>query len=253
MNAFSFKPVVYSLRIFWALILAFSGQVLAVNPVSANSTFTIVDTLGAAAPSTQFQLPGAGGLPMYAPQQVGPMFVVTQPTVITEIGVFMTQCELNAGVMDCPSTEPIGVQIRPAVNGLPDLSRNLGTFVLTDKNPQVYSYVAVHPQLSLKPGTYFAIFVPLNGSSAGLLATASDPFTYQAGAVDLGFVLQPGDRTVSGRQSLAVRILGKHGQAHKPEDDDCKPPSGQSRDSNHSRSGKGPDHNPKGDHCSFDD
>jgi hypothetical protein len=214
MNIFSSRPFATSLRILGAVILAFSGQILAVSPVSANSTFTIVDTLGAATPSTQFQLPGAGGLPMYAPQQVGPMIIVTHPMVITEIGVFMTQCELNAGVMDCPSTMPIGVQIRPAVKGLPDLTRDLGTFILKDKNPQVYSYVSVKLQLSLRPGTYFAIFVPLHGSSAGLLSTASDPFAYQAGAATLGFVLQPGNRTVLGHQSLAVRILGRHG-VHK--------------------------------------
>ena len=152
---------------------------------------------------------------MYAAQQVGPMFVVTHPTVITEIGVFMAQCEVIAGVVDCPNTMPIGVQIRPAVNGLPDLSRDLGTFVLTDNNPQVFSYQAAHPQLSLRPGTYFAIFVPVDGSSANLLGTASDPFAYQAGETTLGFVLQPGDRTAIGYQSLAVRILGKHGLSNK--------------------------------------
>ena len=211
MNIFSFRPLVTSLRILWALILAFSGQILAVNPVSANSTFTIVDSLGAATSSTQFQLPGAGGLPMYALQQLGPMFVVDHPTEITEIGVFMTQCELLNGVMDCPSTGSIGVQIRPAVNGRPDLSRDLGTYILTDKHPQVYSYVSVNPHLSLRPGTYFAIFVPLKGSSADLLSSASDPFPYQAGTIPLGFVLQPGGQTQIGQQSLAVRILGRHG------------------------------------------
>ena len=212
MHTFSSRPFLTSFRVFWVLILAFSGQILAVSPVSASSTFTLLDTLGAATPSTQFQLAGAGGLPMYRSQQLGPMFVVAHPTVITEIGVFMTQCETIAGVIDCPSSTPIGVQIRPAINGLPDLSTDLGTFPLSNPtNPQVYSYQAAHPRLGLRPGTYFAIFVPIEGSSANLLSSASDPFAYQAGVTTLGFILQPGDQRVSGQQSLAVQILGKHG------------------------------------------
>ena len=211
MNAFPLKSLRRSIHIILAFAFVLSSQVLLVSPVSAHfsSTVVIVDTLGAATPATQFQLAGAGGQSVSSYQQVGPMFVLTRPTEITEIGAFVTYCELLGGVTECPSTRPIVVQIRRSVNGQPDLSKVVGTFVLSNRHPKVFSYQTAHPHLVLKPGTYFAIFAARKDGSANLLSSASDPFAYQAGTTTLGFIFQPEGRTGTGQLSLAVRILGK--------------------------------------------
>jgi len=213
MHISSIKSHITSFRIILALILALSTQILTFSPVSANSTFTVLDTLGTATTSTQFQLTGSGGFPVYSYQQLGPMFVLTKTTEITEIGVFVTYCELLYGAVECPSLKPIEVQIRPAVNGQPDLSKVLGTFVLPKpRHPEVNAYQSVHPHLTLRPGTYFAIFAPHgDGSTAGLLSNAILPFSYQANSTTIGFIFQPDGRTGTGLLGLAVRILGKQG------------------------------------------
>ena len=191
-------------------LLAFILAVFGMGPAD-RSTFTLVDTLGAATPATEFELAGSGGQALSSYQQVGPMFVVTQPTLITEIGAFMTYCELLYGVTECPSTLPIVVRIRPAADGQPDLSKVLGTYVFpTPRHPEVNAYEAVHPNLSLKPGTYFAIFGAQDDGSAGLLSGATIPFDYQAGVTRLAFVFSDG-RTGTSELSLAVRVLGKRG------------------------------------------
>jgi hypothetical protein len=65
-------------------MLVLGGLFVSASPVSANATFTILDTLGAATPSAQFQLAGSGGQPVSSFQQEGPMFVATHPTLIIE-------------------------------------------------------------------------------------------------------------------------------------------------------------------------
>jgi hypothetical protein len=202
MITFSTKPIMTFLQWLLALLLAISGH---------GATFALVDTLGAATPTSQFQLAGSGGQALSSYQQVGPMFVVEHPTVITEIGVFVTYCELLYGDTECPSTQPIVVRIRPALNGQPDLTRVIGTYIFPDpQHPQVNSYEAVHPNIGLKPGTYFAIFGVQGDGSANVLSSASDPFAYQAKMTPVGFVFDDG-RTGTSELSLAVRILGKHG------------------------------------------
>jgi hypothetical protein len=222
MSAFSFRGFGNIFHFLLTLALALSGQMLAASPAFANNaTDTIVDTLGVATPSTRFQLAGAGGQALSSYQQVGPQFVLSHRTKITEIGAFITYCELLAGVTECPSIRPVVVQIRPALNGQPDLTKVLGTYVLSTRHsPKVYSYESVHPDLWLKPGTYFAIFKVRGDGSAGLLSTASTPFTYQAGMASLGFIFQPDGRTGTSQLSLAVRVLGKHGSEHEKKDGD---------------------------------
>jgi hypothetical protein len=87
------------------------------------------------------------------------MWVWAACDVTTEIGAFITYCELLAGDTECPNIRPVVVQIRPARNDQPDLTKVLGTFLLSTRHsPKVYAYESAHPNLLLKPGTYFAMF-----------------------------------------------------------------------------------------------
>ncbi len=202
MAAFSSRSFLRGFHFLLALVVALSG------PAFFHWNSTILDTLGAATPTTRFALAGSGGQGLSSGQQVGPMFVLTRPTLITEIGGFVAYCELLYGVTECPVYHPIVVQIHPALNGQPDLSRVLGTFLVSNHHTQVNSYEAAHMLLLLKPGSYFAMFRILGDGSAGMLSSASDPFAYQADSTTVGFIFSPEGRTSTGQLSLAVRILG---------------------------------------------
>ena len=198
------------LSIVLSLMILLNSLFFSTEPVSANSTFTILDTLGAATPSTKFSVFGSGAQAIFSYQLVGPEFVLTQPTVITEIGAFINNCKsIISGVPDCPNTQPVTVQIRPANNGNPDFSTILATFILSDdQDPLHYSYELVKPGFQLGPGTYFAIFAAQGDDVAGLLGSATDPFGYQAGFTTLGFVFPFYNRVSAPQLAAAVRILG---------------------------------------------
>ena len=179
--------------------------------VVGTSTLSLVDALGAATPATQFSVFGAGGSTIISSQFAGPEFILTQSTTIMEIGGFVNNCgDIVAGSPLCPGTLPFIVQIRPSRNGIPDAATVLASFALShDDDPLVVSYEAVAPNLTLGPGRYFALFAP-QGSDAGfLLASATDPFNYQAGSITLGF-FDPGTGISSAEAGGvgAVRILG---------------------------------------------
>ncbi len=180
------------------------GLFSSVAPVSTGATISIIDSLGAATPATQFSIFGSGGVSILDFQFVGPKFTLTQQTTLTEIGAFV-----NCGIPQC-STLPFTVQIRPSTNGVPDASTVLASFVLSnDNNPFVVSYESVVVNLLLEPGTYFGLFAPQGTDEGFLLGTATNPFVYQAGLIEMGF-LNPltGISSVS-QQFGAVRILGE--------------------------------------------
>lgn len=173
-------------------------------------TVSILDALGAATPTTLFSVFGSGGATVMSSAFPGPEFTLTQATTITEIGAFLNNCRaINAGVPDCPGTLPFIVQVRPSKDGVPDASTVLASFTLShDNDPLIISYESVAIDLTLGPGTYFALFAP-QGSDAGfLLDNASDPFNYLAGTITMA-VLNPatGTSTVEHDRG-AVRILG---------------------------------------------
>jgi len=178
--------------------------------VVGRSTLSLVDALGAATPATQFSVFGSGGTSILGSQFVGPEFVLNQPTTITEIGGFVNNCgSIIAGSPQCPGTLPLTVQIRPSRNGIPDAATVLASFALShDDDPLVISYESVAPNLTLRPGNYFAMFAP-QGSDAGfLLGNASDPFRYQAGSIRFG-IFDPGTGIPRAETNMgAVRILG---------------------------------------------
>ena len=181
------------------------GQRADVSPVA------ILDALGAATPSTQFSVFGAGGASVSSFQLAGPEFTLTEPTDITEIGAFLNNCEsILDGVPQCPGTLPLTVQIRPSANGVPHPSIVLGSFVLShDNDPLVISYESVALELTLIPGTYFALFGAQGNDGGALLDNATIPFTYQAGSINLGFFFpSTGSSVVQPNVPGAVRILG---------------------------------------------
>ena len=186
--------------------------IISVIPVGAD-TSTIVDSLGAATPSTQFSVFGTGGCAngIGSTQFVGPEFTLTQPTVITEIGGFFVNCGFISGVPQCPEIAQFVVQIRPSTNGVPDPSIILASYPLS-KNDNVFvaTYQSVGIDLPLGAGTYFALFAPLQEDMGGyVVGSATDPFLYQAGLVPWGSLnLSTGASTFEGLCNDAVRILG---------------------------------------------
>lgn len=92
---------------------------------------------------------------------------------------------------------------------MPDASTVLASFSLShDNDPLTISYESVALNLTLAPGSYFALFAPQNEDQGFLLRGATIPFDYQAGLINLG-VLNPLTGNVSASQQFgAVRILG---------------------------------------------
>jgi hypothetical protein len=175
-----------------------------VSPLRASDTFTIVDTLGPATPTTKLG-GGGGGMTISAFQSVGPQFTLTQRTVITEIGGFIA----DGGTA---GTQPVVVQVRPSVNGQPDASTVLATFELSSDNDRfTWSYESVAPNLTLGAGSYFALFAEPEGSSADhfLVGYAFSPFDYRAGSPTLGALCSGTPCQISSGFPAAVRILGR--------------------------------------------
>jgi hypothetical protein len=102
------------------------------------------------------------------------------------------------------------VEIRPSINGVPDASTVIASFVLShDNDPLVVSYESVAINLLLQPGTYFALFAPQEDNAGIFLGSATSPFNYQAGLLNIGS-LNPISQAVTILQtSGAVRILGE--------------------------------------------
>lgn len=179
----------------------------------------IVDSLGEATPETKFSVFGTAGLAITPDQFVGPQFVLTQPTIITEIGGFMNNCdEIILGEPNCPNRLPFTVQIHSSQNGLPDLFNTIKRFTLSDDNdPLVVSYESVSLNLLLEPGVYFALFAP-QGSNAGfLLENASNP-PYQGKLATIGgFNFSGSGAFVEQSRASAVRVLGVPSSTSVPE------------------------------------
>ncbi|MCS6927372.1 MAG: hypothetical protein NZ578_15890 [Candidatus Binatia bacterium] len=171
----------------------------------------IVDTLRGTPLTTQFSIFTSWGTAIYNRAHVGVQFTLGQPSVLTEIGAFVNNCHtISGGVPQCPETQPFTVHIHPAAgNGGPDLSTTLAVLVLShDDDPLVVSYESVATHLRLKPGTYFAMFVPQGGDGGILLRSATQPFDYVAEVATISTVdPQTGTATLS-RTPAAVRLLG---------------------------------------------
>lgn len=191
--------------------LTFIALGVACPAVHADPVFTVIDTLGSATPSTQFSVFGSSGQAIFGEQLPGPQFTLTQPAVLTEVGAFVNNCgSIISGEPMCPTTSPFTVQIRPSLNGSPDPSILLATFIMSHDNaPLFVSYESASFRLPLGAGTYFALFAPREGDVGYLLGFASDPFSYRAGATQLGLLNPLTGSSSSSQQSAAVRITAE--------------------------------------------
>lgn len=181
----------------------------------AGATVSIADTLGAATPATHFSVFGATGFIFFSAHHVGPVFTLTKPTTLTEIGAFVNTCAVTS-VPICPAAPPLTIQIRPAPTDVSDASTVLASFVLSsDNDPLLVSFESVSVNLPLKPGTYFATVSPQNvdpnNNDVGLLlGGATSPFNYTAGLIDVAvFFPFDGASGVHADTPAAVRILGE--------------------------------------------
>lgn len=213
MNVYSLKRFFNKKLRHFCLVTLIVGLCISASagPVFANATVSIVDSLGVATPDTQFSVGGTSGN-IIGPHFRGPKFTLTQPTTITEIGGFLNNCmSFILGVPQCPTTRPFIVEIRPSTDeDSPDRSTVLASFVLShDDNPFIVSYESVAINLSLPPGTYFALFGPQGNDEGFLLAGASIPFEYRAGLIDIGVFVPRIGLSFPERAFAAVRILGK--------------------------------------------
>src|SRR5688572_8942061 len=165
--------------VFVLAVLLTNSHPASADPVSANAV-VVLDTLGAATPSTVFSVFGAGGITIGGGQLAGPEFHIVAPTVITQVGAFTNNCgEMDAGVPNCDATSPFVVQLHPSVGGVPDPARVLGSFTLShDDDPLNVSFETASMRIALQPGSYFALFRAQGDDMGYLLTGASEPFGY---------------------------------------------------------------------------
>jgi PEP-CTERM motif-containing protein len=127
--------------------------------------------------------------------------------VIEEIGGFIGWgCSVM--VPSCVTPSNGSIQIRPAVNGRPDLSVVLASYTLPhDPSPLLVAYEFARPNLTLVAGDYFALFTA-GSDSGGFLLGHSTPLGYTAGTPVLGDIDPTTYRSFLSEVPAAVRILG---------------------------------------------
>ena len=206
---------VSKVTLFLLLCPIFLTQATGIRTASAaNQTpIDVVNLLGTATPTMTFPAgvvgSGCAGLGVSPPQIAGPQFTLTTPTTLTEIGGFLN----DPTVLQSNPT----VQIRPAdQTGAPDIARVLASYTLSnDHNQSLASYESVVINLTLQPGTYFALFT--YGPSWGeLLEYCANPY-YLADGGDFGAIaIDDSGGLFNSRVVIgvgAVRILGTVSQS----------------------------------------
>jgi hypothetical protein len=174
------------------------------SAAGAEGQVVILDSLNGRDPSVSISIFGTGGLSVFSAQHSGPEFVITVPTVITEIGGFVNNCRtIVSFIPNCPNASPFVVEIRPSQGGVPDKDVVIASYQLThDANPLAASYEFAQPNLLLGPGAYFALFAPSRTDDAGYLPdfTGAEPMA-------VGFV-NPGVSAGTHIQGMGVRVIG---------------------------------------------
>ncbi|HEY3567661.1 MAG TPA: hypothetical protein VGP73_06985 [Thermoanaerobaculia bacterium] len=191
-----------SLTVLNLSLLGGGVQILAAQ----SSCVTVVDGLGTATPGTKISVFGTGGVTLSTAQRVGPQFTLTQDAVLNEIGAIVNNCKVFiSGVPQCPQTSPLTVEIHPAINGLPDPSTVLATFLLShDDDPFFFSFESARIELPLPAGTYFALFGAQGDDGGDLLNNSGG---YLPLYLPTGFILLPGPRVSVTSYRMPVRIL----------------------------------------------
>jgi hypothetical protein len=172
--------------------------------VGADGQVLVLDSLNGRDPSVSISIFGTGGLSIFQTQRSGPEFVLTAPTIITEIGGFVNNCrQVVSGTPNCPNASPFVVEIRPSQGGVPDKNVVIASYQLThDANPLAGSYEFAQPNLLIGPGAYFALFAPSRADDAGYLLDVTGAEPIAAGYVN------PGVSAEMIIQGMGVRIIG---------------------------------------------
>ena len=169
----------------------------------------VIDSIGDLPTDTRFKQPGSSGLRLDGHNSVGPEFTLTKATTITEIGAYVESCYgmlRGQYVERCEPVPSISVDILPQLHDKPDLSTVIASYNLSNDNDRtLISYESVKIELTLEPGTYYAIF----NNPYKLMASASDPHEYRCKSVRMASVRKDPDAAFTSRQYLAVRILKK--------------------------------------------
>jgi hypothetical protein len=174
----------------------------------ADGSVTVLDTIGSVPLTTQFSVFGSGGQSVSGGfQSVGPTFVLTQPTTLTEVGAFANNCaSIIAGVPLCPDTRPFVVEIHPVVDQVVQEDVRARLPLSDDNEPLVTSYESAEPNVTLATGKYAAV-VTAQGADAGwILGQATSPFSYSSASTEIA-ILQPGVSYLT-QQFLGFRIIG---------------------------------------------
>jgi PEP-CTERM motif len=209
-----------------ARCLVVLGTIVLGPPAAQAAPITLVDTLGIATTTTQFNVAPSVGLSIGFVNDglelvFGPGFTLTGPTVITEIGAFIEPClALGRTGGPCPAPPlPAVVDIHPDLNGVPNLATVIASFTLSnDGDPFLFSFESVAPNFLLGAGSYFALFNNQQpGVTGAVLSGAEIPFFYSAGisfsaqvntVTGEVFILRPPE-TGEPASGGAVRILGQ--------------------------------------------
>ena len=190
-----------------SLLLITLVSMLSNQTIANGNPISIVDSLGAATPATQFSIFGSGGVSILPTQFVGPQFTLAEPTTITEIGGFANSSIVQGGTV--VNAAPFIVQIHLSTGGIPDpMVLTSLTLSHQNNNPLLLAYESVTTSLPLGPGTYFAMFAPQGSDEGFLLGSATIPFDYSAEFITMGCI---GASCGGGvfAQSAATRILGE--------------------------------------------
>ncbi len=207
MRTTALRPVIAVVAV-GMLLLPLATIVAAKPDAGLRGQHAVVDRLDLAAPGMTFSVFGSSGGSISPTLSRGPMFVLTHPTLLTEFGAFVNNCALIVGgVAQCPNTQPLVVEVRPSLGGLPDPDTVLATLELShDNDPYLVSYEFVRGRWLFPAGVYFALIRPAAPSDEGfIVGTATEPFQYEAGTGTDG-VLSGGGAAIEVAPG-AVRIL----------------------------------------------
>ena len=171
----------------------------------------VVDSIGDLPTSTRFDQRHTGGFPLNERLSAGPEFMLTQPTTIIEIGGYVESCYgMSRGklIEPCDPVPAVTVNIHPQSNGKPDITTVIASYTLSnDTDRTLVSYESVKVNLTLPPGTYYAIFN--NPSRYGLLMSQGfyPNKQYLCRVIPMVQVYKDLPVSSSSRQYIAVRIL----------------------------------------------
>lgn len=194
------------------VLLAFSSSVYAAPIILFDSTVGL-DTSSQYSlfSNTGYALEGEGS---EFPLSLGPQFLVSQPTIIREVGAFLYFGALANGMRTRANGPGLSVSVyTEGETGPPCVGCRLGTFALTNTGDELsfaFEHAAVN--LYLTPGRYYAMFHPtgmdlgsiMRGNISVPVASIEDGSTLMNAAVPVRII---GHEVPEPRTTVALLIL----------------------------------------------